>query len=81
MSRTFEGDFEHLLKAIREWAEIGNPMPAKNANEKLSWLFQQYGIVPDTPAGREQHARPSDVYRKPSTKPPRTRPKVANLNL
>jgi hypothetical protein len=26
MSRTFEGDFEHLLKAIREWAEIGNPM-------------------------------------------------------
>jgi hypothetical protein len=54
MSRTFEGDFEHLLKAIREWAEIGNPMPAKNANEKLSWLFQQYGIVPDTPAGREQ---------------------------
>jgi hypothetical protein len=29
-------------------------MPAKNANEKLSWLFQQYGIVPDTPAGREQ---------------------------
>ena len=54
MSRTFEGDFEHLLKAIREWAEIGNPMPAKNANEKLSWLFQQYGIVPDTPAGRKQ---------------------------
>ncbi len=54
MSRTFEGDFEHLLKAIREWAEIDNPMPAKNANEKLSWLFQQYGIVPDTPAGREQ---------------------------
>ena len=54
MSRTFEGDFAHLLKAIREWAEIGNPMPAKNANEKLSWLFQQYGIVPDTPAGREQ---------------------------
>ena len=54
MSSTFEGDFEHLLKAIREWAEIGNPMPAKNANEKLSWLFQQYGIVPDTPAGREQ---------------------------
>ena len=44
MSRTFEGDFEHLLKAIREWAEIDNPMPAKNANEKLSWLFQQYGI-------------------------------------
>ena len=54
MARTFEGDFEHLLKAIREWAEIGNPMPAKNANEKLSWLFQQYGIVPDTPAGLEQ---------------------------
>ena len=54
MSRTFEGDFEDLLKAIREWAEIGNLMPAKNANEKLSWLFQQYGIVPDTPAGREQ---------------------------
>ena len=54
MSRTFEGDFAHLLKAIREWAKIGNPMPAKNANEKLSWLFQQYGIVPDTPAGREQ---------------------------
>jgi hypothetical protein len=53
MSRTFEGDFEHLLKAIREWAEIGNPMPAKNANEKLSWLFQQYGIVPDTAAGLE----------------------------
>ena len=54
MSRTFEGDFEHLLKAIREWAEIGNLMPAKNANEKLSWLFQQYRILPDTPAGREQ---------------------------
>ena len=54
MSRTFEGNFEDLLKAIREWAEIGNPMPAKNANEKLSWLFQQYGIVPDTPAVREQ---------------------------
>src|ERR1700716_3224610 len=45
MSRTFEGDFEHLLKAIREWPEIGNPMTAKNTNEKLSWLFQQYGIV------------------------------------
>jgi hypothetical protein len=54
VARTFEGDFEHLLKAIREWAEIGKPMPAKNANEKLSWLFQQYGILPDTPAGREQ---------------------------
>jgi hypothetical protein len=54
MSRTFEGDFEDLLKAIREWAEIGNLMPVKNANEKLSWLFQQYGILPDTPAGREQ---------------------------
>ena len=52
MSRTFEGDFEDLLKAIREWAEIGNLMPAKNANEKLSWLFQQYRILPDT--GREQ---------------------------
>jgi hypothetical protein len=36
------------------WAEIGNLMPAKNANEKLSWLFQQYGILLDTPAGREQ---------------------------
>ena len=50
----WRGDIEHLLKAIREWAEIGNPMPAKNANEKLTWLFQQYGIVPDNPAGREQ---------------------------
>ena len=81
MSRTFEGDFEHLLKAIREWAEIGNPMPAKNANEKLSWLFQQTAssriLLPDG----NNNARPSDVYRKPSTKPPRTRPKVANLNL
>ena len=54
MSRTFEGDSEDLLKAIREWAEIGNPMPVKNANEKLSWLFQQYVILPNTPAGREQ---------------------------
>src|ERR1700730_9160248 len=27
------------------------------------------------------NARPSDVYRKPSTKPPRTRPKVESLNL
>ena len=54
MSRTFEQDFTALLKAIREWAEIGNPMPAKNATEKLSWLFQEYDIVPDTPAGLEQ---------------------------
>ena len=54
MSRTFEGDSEDLLKATREWAEIGNPMPVKNANEKLSWLFQQYVILPDTPAGPEQ---------------------------
>ena len=29
MSRTFEGEFEDLLKAIRKWAEIGNLMPAK----------------------------------------------------
>jgi hypothetical protein len=54
LSRTFEQDFKDLLKAIRGWAEIGNPMPAKNANEKLSWLFQQHGVVSDTPAGREQ---------------------------
>jgi hypothetical protein len=40
MSRTFEGSFEELLTAIRQCAEIGNPMPAKNANEKLEWLFQ-----------------------------------------
>jgi len=56
MSRTFEDAFEDLLKGIREWAEIGNPRPAKNANEKFSWLFQEYGIVPDTPAGlKQQH--------------------------
>jgi hypothetical protein len=54
LSRTFEQDFNDLLKAIREWAEIGNPMPAKSANEKLSWLFQHYNIATDTPAGLEQ---------------------------
>jgi hypothetical protein len=56
-------------------------MPAKNANEKLSWLFQQYGIVPDTPAGREQQCTAQRRLQEASTKPPRTRPKVANLNL
>jgi hypothetical protein len=54
MSRTFEDDLEDLLKAVRDWAEVGNPMPTKNANEKLSWLFEQYGMLPDTPAGLEQ---------------------------
>jgi hypothetical protein len=54
MSGTFDDAFEDLLKGIRAWAEIGNPMPAKNANEKLAWLFQQYGIVPNTAAGLEQ---------------------------
>ncbi|HEY7245272.1 MAG TPA: hypothetical protein VH678_15485 [Xanthobacteraceae bacterium] len=54
MSRTFEDAFNDLLKTIREWAEIGNPMPARNASEKLSWLLQEYGIAPDTPAGLEQ---------------------------
>jgi hypothetical protein len=54
MSRTFDDAFEDLLKAIRNWAEIGNPMPPKAANEKLTWLFQQFGILPDNPAGIEQ---------------------------
>src|ERR1700737_3395766 len=67
MSRTFEGDFAHLLKAIREWAEIGNPMPAKNANEKLSWLFQQYGIVPDTPGVSNFAQTPDGQRRNPMT--------------
>jgi hypothetical protein len=54
MSRTFENDFEDLLKVIKQWAEIGNPMPMKNASEKLSWLFQEYEITSDTPVGLEQ---------------------------
>jgi hypothetical protein len=53
-SQGSEIDFKDLLKAIREWAEIGNPKPAKNANEKLSWLFQHYNIAADTPVGVEQ---------------------------
>jgi hypothetical protein len=54
MSGTFDDAFEDLLKAIRDWAEIGNPMPPKAATEKLAWLFQQFGILPDNPAAIEQ---------------------------
>ena len=63
MSRTFESDFEDLLKAIREWGEIGSPMPARNASEKLSWLFQEYGIAPDTPGGLEQQSTAKERLR------------------
>ena len=74
MSVTFDDAFEDRLKGIRAWAEVGNSMPAKNANEKLAWLFRQCGITPDTAAGLEQQKtayrrleetlRPSDRARR-----------------
>jgi hypothetical protein len=78
MSRTFEGNFEDLLKATREWAEIGNLMTAKMQTKSCP------GYSNSTASSRildgNNNARPTNVYRKPSTKLPRTRAKMANLN-